>query len=520
MLKKTLYGPEARARILEGVNKITKAVAVTLGPKGRNCVIANSAVVDYGVHSFPPVVTKDGVTVAKAFDTEDPFEKVGVMMVKEAAQKTVDQAGDGTTTCCVFVNAIVSEGMKAIDNGANPIEVKRSIDKGVEYVVSKLKEMAVPVKGNIETIRQIATISANNDEEIGNWIAEAFEKIGEEGVIGIEASKGLATILKIAGGYKFDRGWVSPYFVNNKDKQVCEFENPLILLYDKRVTHHTQIQRALEISMSKGQPILIICEDASEEGLAFLAMNVIQGRVQCCVTKAPSFGELQRQEMEDIALLTGADYISDIRGKGIKEVKAENLGTARKVIVSKDETIIVDGAGNKEQVKEFLNELRMNLAQAKTEEEKFPIEKRIARLTGNVAVIQVGAATETEMKEKLDRFDDSVRATKAAISEGFVPGGGTAFFRVGESSDGIINSVLSIPLQQICTNAGIDPKTIIDQVTVAKGSIGYNAKTETIEDLIKTGVIDPVKVLRCALQNAASSAGMILTCESMIVDTL
>jgi len=520
MRKQTKYGSEARAAVMAGVNKIADAVVATLGPSGRNVLIAQSMVVDYGVHNLPIKVTKDGYNTTRAFELEDPFEQAGVLMAKECAQKSVDQAGDGTSTTILLLRAIVEAGVKLIDNGANPMELKRGIDKAVEFVVSELKKMAVPIKGDIEKIRQIATVSANNDSEIGDWIAKAFEKIGDEGIIDIEPSKSVNTEIKISEGYKWSNGWVSPLFINQPEKQVCEFENPLILLYEKRVTHHTQIQKAVEISMQQGKPILIICEDADEEGLAFLAMNNMQKRISCCVVKSPAFGNERRIEMEDIALLTGGTYISDSKGVGIKEVSLGNFGTAKKVIISKDETVIIGGNSNKADVEDLLNELRMNLAQAKNEDEKYPTEKRIAKLTGGVAVIQVGAATETEMKEKLDRFDDSVRATKAAVSEGFIVGAGTAFLRIGKSGNDLIDGILSAPIKQICKNAGADYEDILSKVNKEKGNIGYNAKTGVIEDLVKSGIIDPVKVLRCAITNAASSASMILTSEVLIVDTL
>lgn len=525
MLKKTLYGTDARAKVLDGVRKISKAVKATLGPSGRNVLISQSAVIDYGVHNLPIEVSKDGYRVTQRFDLDDPFEKAGVLLVKEAAQKSVDQSGDGTTTTVLLLEAIVERGVKLIDGGANPMELKRGIDKAVEYVVGRLAEMATPIKGNVERIRQIATVSANNDSEIGNWIANAFEKIGDEGVIDLEPSKSVNTEIKIADGYKWSNGWISPYFINNKEKQITEFIDPLILLYDKRITHHTQIQKALEIAMGKGSPILIVCEDADDQGLAFLAMNSLQGRVRCCVVKAPAFGEDRRTEMEDLSVLTSGVFFSDTRGLDIKKVDEKQLGKAKKVIVTKDETIIIGGSANKAALENQLNELRMNLAQAKNEDEKSPIEKRIARLTGGVAVIHVGAATETEMKERLDRFDDSVRAVKAAISEGFLAGGATGFIRCihpSPSSDSVklINEVLLEPLSQICKNAGVNDVVIVEKVLASENSVGYNAKTDAIEDLIDSGIIDPKKVLRCALQNAASAASMILTSEVLICDTM
>lgn len=535
MNKKTKYGADARQNILAGVKKIVDAIKVTLGPMGRNVVIAQSMVVDYGVHSLPIRVTKDGVSVAHAFDIDDPFEKPGVLLVKEACQKTVDQCGDGTTTCAVLLEAIASEGINLIEGGANPMELKNGIDAAVKYVVEELSKMAIPITGDVEKIRQIATVSANNDSSIGDLIAEAFKKIGDDGVIDIEASKSTKTEIKLSDGLKVDRGWISPYFINNPGKQICEYEDPLILLYDKRIIHHTQIQLAMQIAAQQQKPVLIICEDVDEEGLAFLNMNVVKGIIRVCAIKAPGFADSRREQMEDIAILTGASYMSDLKGLDIKKIQLSNFGNARKVICSKDETIIIGGESDKVSLEHLLNELRMNLAQAKTEEDKFPIEKRIARLTGGVAVIHVGGATETEMKERLDRFDDAVRATKSALQEGFVPGAGTAFLKVTKilhpkktdfnAGFDIIMSVLPTPLKQICSNAGVASDTTlknVDDENRMKGGndFGYNAKTNKVEDLVQSGVIDPAKVLRCALQNAASAASMILTCEAEIVDTL
>lgn len=519
MLKKTLYGPEAREKMLSGMKKIVDAIRVTLGPQGRNVVVAQSAVVDYGVHNLPLHITKDGATVARGFDLEDYFEKVGVMIIKECTTKTVDQAGDGTSSCAILAHAILDKAIELVNKGANPIELKKAIENAVEKVIGDLKKLSTPIKGDIDRIRQVATISANNDPEIGAWIADAFAKIGDEGIIDLEASKGVRTEIKISDGYKWDQSWTSPLFITNGEKQLVEFENPLILIYHNRINHHTQIMKALEICQSNGRSLLIICEDAVEEGLAFMVLNKLQGRVKVCAVKSPAFGEDRRIEMEDIALLTGGDYISDVRGINIKEVQLDNFGTAKKVIVTKDETIIIGGGGNEESIEKHINELRMNLAEAKNEDEKFPIEKRIAKLKGGVAVIQVGAATETEMKEKLDRFDDAVRATKAAISEGYVAGGGTTYLRI-RSGNEIVDHAMDMILKQICLNAGVDAEQIIKQIKGLSGNMGYNAKTDKIEDLVESGVIDPTKVIRCALTNAASSAGMILTTEAMIVDTM
>lgn len=525
MLKETLYGSDSRAAILEGVRKIVAAIRITLGPLGRNCVIAQSAIDNYAVHSLPLHITKDGWTVARSFDTKDYFEKVGVMMVKECTYKTVQQAGDGTSTSAILVHAILERGVELVNEGANPMELKREIDAAVQHVVDELKKMSIPIKGNVERIREIATVSANNDKIIGDMIADAFAKIGDEGVIDIEPNPGVKTEIKIAEGYKFNRGWgeISNQFMTDREKMVCEFANPLILLYDKRITHHTQIERGLTLAIQANRPLFIICEDSEGEGLATLAMN--NGRsVKICIVKSPSYGDGRREEMEDIATITGGTYLSDIKGVGIKEVEIDNFGEADKIIATRDETIIIGGKSNHGSVENLLNELRMNLAQAKNEDERAPIEKRIARLTGGIAVIQVGANTETEMKEKMDRFDDAIRATKSAIEEGYLPGGGSVFAKidVSMSTKGgqALFFALKEPLKQICANAGVEWGSILNKVINSESNIGYNAKTNSIEDLVKSGIIDPVKVLRCALQNAASSATMILTSEAMIVDTM
>lgn len=520
MLKKTLYGNDARASLLSGVHKIAAAVKVTLGPAGRNVLISQSQVIDYGVHNLPLHVTKDGFTVSRAFKiTDNPFEQAGVLLVQEAAQKSVDQAGDGTTTTVVITEALVEKGMELVSKGANPIELKRNIDIAVDKFVLELKRLSIPVKGDIDRIRQIATISANNDAEIGGWIAKAFEKIGDEGVIDLEPSPSGITEIKISDGYKWGQTYVSPLFINNREKQTCEFDKPYILIYQNRINHHTQVMRALELAMNEGRSLLIICEDATDEGLAFLAMNNIKNKVNVCVVKAPSYADGRRIEMEDIAMLTGGSYISDIRGVNIKEIEKANFGVAMKVVVTKDETIIIQGLGDQVEIENCINELRMNLAQAKNEDERFPIEKRIAKLTGGIAVIQVGAATETEMKERLDRYDDAVRATKAAIAEGYVAGGGTTFLRIKTGNE-VVDYATGKILEQICLNVGVDPKPVIEEIKATEGSTGYNAKTNEVIDMVEGGVIDPTKVIRCALQNAASAASMLITSECLIVDQM
>jgi chaperonin GroEL len=527
MIKEVLFGAESRERILAGVQKITKAVAVTMGAAGRCVLIGEATYGNDGIVNLPTKVTKDGVTVARHFSLSDAVENRGAMMIIEAATKTMQEAGDSTTATCVLAENIISNGMKLINEGANPQQLKKGMDNALVYVVKELKKLSTPVKGDIERIRQIACVSSNNDNVIGDLIADAYSKIGDEGIIDIEASNGVATEIKISDGFKIDRGWISPLFVNNPAKEICEYDNPLILLYDKKITHHTQIERAIGVSIQENKPLLIICEDAEEEGLAYMAINTYQKRFRVCAVKAPEFGNLRREWMEDIALTTGGDYVSDLHGLDIKEVELSNFGQAEKVIISNTETVIKGGKKNQEKFDEFIADLKMNLTQAKTEDEKYPIEKRIARLNSSVATIQVGAATETELKEKLDRVDDSVRATRAAISEGFLAGGGTAFLRIKfpeiEGGSKLIDGMelvfesLVMPLKQICENAGVNGELILAKVLDKSGNIGYNALTDEIVDMVEAGIIDSTKALRCALTNAVSVAGMVLTSECSII---
>lgn len=530
MNKKTLYGSEAREKILAGVKKIVDAVKVTLGSNGRNVVIAQGAVVDYGFHSLPLHITKDGVTVVRHFNVEEPLERVGVMVVKEACEATLSMCGDGTTTSAVLAGAIVENGVSLINAGANPIKIKKGIDSAVEYVVNELKKMAIQIGDDNEKIFQIATVSANNDAEIGRLIADAFKKIGNEGVIDIEESQGVTTEIKTADGFKIERGWLSPLFITNREKQICEFNDALILMYQNRINHHTQYEKAVMLAQQSGRPIVFICEDAVDEGLAVLVRNNFEQRIKCCVIKSPYMGDAKREFMEDLAVATGGKYISDSKGVGIKEIDMNYFGRAKKVIISKDETIIIGGMYKPKQLEDLTNELRMNLASEKDEVLKSEIEKRIARLTGGIAVIHVGGATETEMKEKKDRVDDAVRATKAAISEGVIVGGGTAFLKINkpelikDSMENvgwdIVFSSLQKPFLQICENAGQQPQKLLLEVLQRELNFGYNADKDAIENLFENGIIDPIKVLRCALQNAASSAGMVLTAECMICDTI
>lgn len=559
MNKEILFGKDSRDRILKGVQKITDAVRVTMGAAGKCVLIGNAQYHEGFLYHLPTIVSKDGWTVTKHFELSDPVENRGAMMIKEAATKTVEQAGDATTCTCVLAESLITNGMKLIDEGANSQELKKGMDKALEYVLAELKKISVPVKVDLERIRQIASVSANNDKAIGDLIASAYEKIGDDGVINIEASRGTATEIKIGDGFEFDRGWVSNMFITDRAKEICEFENPLILLYDKKISSHVQIDKAL--ALAKTNPLVIICDDAVEQGLVYLAMNNYDKRLRCCVVKAPEFGDARADFMEDIALLTGGIYVSDIRGVNIKDITERHFGKAKKVIITRTSTTIVEGNGNKGGIEDFINDLKMNLVSAKTEEEKYPIEKRIARLTSSVATIQVGAATETELNEKLDRVDDAVRATKAAISEGFVAGGGTAFIRLAKGRElridveelgkiilspekimeafnqtgnmlwqskppldsfqqgsNILFNALSVPLLQICENAGVNAEIILKSVQNVNGdNCGYNALTGEITDMVEAGIIDSTKALRCALTNAVSVAGMVLTSECSII---
>lgn len=518
MQKQILTGAAARNKILEGVKKVAIPVVSTLGPMGRNVIISRCFPSQTGMQYYMPFSTKDGVTVARNISLTDQLENTGANLIKQAAEKTMLDAGDGTTTTCLLTMAILEEGVKSIDAGANPQELKKEIDLAVSHIVKELIKISMPIGNDIEKIRQVATVSANNDKAIGDLIAEAFSKIGNDGIIDIQESGNSSTEIKISEGIKIERGWESQYFVTNKAKMECELIDPYILLYDKKISTIAQFGEALLPLINGGHQLLIICEESDGEALAALAMNANDGKFKSCIIKCPEFGEKKREAMEDLAAITGATYISDEKGKELKKFKLSDLGRAKKIIISKNETSIISPENDKDAIQELLDNLKMDLVD-KEGEEKERIENRIARLTGSVAVLYVGANTEVEMKEKKDRCDDAVRATKAAISEGIIQGGGTAFLRVTSNSD-LINSILIYPLKQICQNAGVNPENIINQVMSASGDIGYNAKENKIEDLVKSGIIDPVKVLRCSLENAASVATMILTSETLICDTL
>lgn len=530
MQRQILFGKESREKLKIGIDKVADAVKVTLGPKGRNVIISRSMPSVDGMKYYQPLITKDGVTVSRNIVLTDYVENTGAMVIKEAAEKTMLLAGDGTTTTCVLFQAIYNKGLKLIENGENPLEVKRSIDDAVAEVVAELKKIAIPVEGNVEKIRQIATVSANNDTFVGNLIAEAFGKIGSDGIITIEESKSTETSIKVINGYQFDRGWISPYFITNHARSECEFINPYILLYDKKLYLMKPLENIINLIMSEGKPLLVICDDAEGEALAAIAMNTVNtaSSFKACIVRSPGFADAKREEMEDLATLTGAMYISDEKGTSLEKANLKSLGKAEKVIVGREETIIIGGKGNKEDVENLLNDLKMNMVKA-DEIEKLRIEKRIAKLTGGVAVLYVGAPTETEMRERKDRCDDAIRATKAAVTEGYTIGSGASLVKIGYNlyGDGqaltygqfLVCEILTSPLRQICANAGVEPSDIINK-TVPRGTIGYNAKTGQVEDLIESGVIDPIKVIRCSLEHAASAATMLLTSECLIVDTL
>lgn len=535
MQKRILTSKEARAGIYAGVKKVSDAVVSTLGPMGRNAIISRCFPSQNGMQYYMPFVTKDGVTVARNITLDDQIENTGANLIKQAAEKTMLDAGDGTTTTCLLMKTILEKGIELVDAGANPQELKKGIDAAVIYVVDELKKMAVPIDGNIEKIRQVATVSANNDSVIGNLIAEAFSKIGMDGVIEIEESNNEETKMDISDGIKLKRGWESQYFITNKVKMECELINPYILLYDKKISTIAQFGEALAPIISEGKQLLIICEEADGEALAALAMNANNGSFRNCIIKCPEFGDKKREVMEDLAAITGATYISDEKGRALKTITLKDLGTAKKVTIGKNETSITSPKGDKKEIENLLNNLKMDLTKADAAEKEL-IEKRISFITGKSATFYVGAVTEVEMKEKKDRCDDAVRATKAAISEGFVAGGGTAFINIikkrkentiSKSMDDYKKAYTTVvqllfePLRQICNNAGVDDEeTCMNVLARTSDNFGYNAKSNSIEDLIKTGIIDPVKVLRCSLENAASAAAMILTSETLICDII
>ena len=515
------YDMKARESMLKGVQTLADAVVVTLGPKGRNVVIDKS----WG----SPTVTKDGVTVAKEIELEDRFENMGAQMVKEVASKTSDVAGDGTTTATILAQAIYREGVKAVAAGSNPMDVKRGIDKAVETVVKELSKMSKPTKDQKE-IAQVGTISANNDETIGNIIAGAMDKVGKEGVITVEEAKGLETELEIVEGMQFDRGYLSPYFVTNPDKMIVALEDALILIYEKKISGMKDLLPILEQIAKMGRPLLIIAEDIEGEALATLVVNKIRGTLHVAAVKAPGFGDRRKAMLEDIAILTGGKMISEDMGYKLENVKIEDLGRAKKITIDKDNTTIIDGAGKRAELEGRVKQIRAQIEETTSDYDREKLQERLAKLVGGVAVIKVGAATETEMKEKKARVEDALHATRAAVEEGIVPGGGVAYLRTlpalvklaldGDEQIGvnIVKKAIEEPIKMIACNAGLEGSIVVEKVKEKKGSYGFNARTDEYEDMIAAGVIDPTKVTRFALQNAASVAALLLTTQCMIAD--
>lgn len=523
MAKQILFDLEARNRVKNGVDALANAVKVTLGPKGRNVIIEKK----FGVSA----ITKDGVSVAKEIELEDPIENIGAQMVKTVASKTADIAGDGTTTATILAQSIYANGLRNVAAGANPIELKKGIDKAVHAAIEHLKQQSETIDIQSGKLRQVATISANNDEEIGKLIAEVFSKVGKEGVITVEESKNTDTYVEVVEGMQFDRGYLSPYFVTNTEKMQTELERPYILLYDKKISVMKDILPVLEATAQNGRPLLIIAEDIDGEALATLVVNKLRGSLKVVAVKAPGFGDRRKEIMQDIAVLTNATFISEEQGYKLQDVTIDYLGTADTVVTNKDFTTIVGGAGDKEQIKARIAQIKAQIETTTSDYDKEKLRERLAKLSGGVAVLYVGAASEVEMKEKKDRVDDALHATRAALEEGIVPGGGTALVRAMESLEnltsdseaekagiGIIRRALAAPLRQIIRNAGLEGDVVVQKVADGKKDFGFNARTEQYENLLQSGVIDPTKVTRTALENAASVAGMLLTTECIIAE--
>jgi chaperonin GroEL len=519
--KEIVYGFEAREALKRGVNALADAVKVTLGPKGRNVVLEKS----FGA----PVITKDGVTVAKEIELQDKVENMGAQMVKEVASKTNENAGDGTTTATLLAQAIYVNGLKNVTAGSNPMDIKRGIDKAVAEVVKSLQRQTRQIGDSLEKIEQVAAVSANNDLSIGKLIAEAMSKVGKEGVITIEEAKGIETSVKVVEGMQFDRGYISPYFVTNTEKMEVDYENPWILIYDKKISAMKDFLPILEKVIQTGRPLLVIAEDLEGEALATLVVNRLRGTLKVVAVKAPGFGDRRKEMLEDIAILTGGTVISEEKGYKLEDADLSYLGQAARISIDKDNTTIVSGAGERKQIEARINQIKAQIKTTTSDYDKEKLQERLAKLAGGVAVIQVGAASEVEMKERKDRFDDALHATRAAIEEGIVPGGGVAFIRAiedirdlkGENEDEnigikIIIRALEEPLRQIVENAGLEGSVVVQKVRDGKNDFGYNVRTEQYENLMETGVIDPTKVARIALQNAASIAGMLLTTESVV----
>ena len=523
MAKEILFNIDARDQLKKGVDALANAVKVTLGPKGRNVIIEKK----FGA----PHITKDGVTVAKEIELSDAYQNTGAQLVKEVASKTGDDAGDGTTTATVLAQAIVAEGLKNVTAGASPMDIKRGIDKAVAKVVESIKDQAETVGDNYDKIEQVATVSANNDPVIGKLIADAMRKVSKDGVITIEEAKGTDTTIGVVEGMQFDRGYLSAYFVTNTEKMECEMEKPYILIYDKKISNLKDFLPILEPAVQTGRPLLVIAEDVDSEALTTLVVNRLRSQLKICAVKAPGFGDRRKEMLEDIAILTGGVVISEEKGLKLEQATIEMLGTADKVTVTKDYTTVVDGAGNKDSIKERCEQIKAQIVATKSDYDREKLQERLAKLSGGVAVLYVGAASEVEMKEKKDRVDDALRATRAAIEEGIIPGGGVAYIRAidtienmkGDNADEttgveIIKRAIEEPLRQIVANAGKEGAVVVQKVREGKGDFGYNARLDIYENLHAAGVVDPAKVARVALENAASIAGMFLTTECVIVE--
>ena len=523
MAKEILFNIDARDQLKKGVDALANAVKVTLGPKGRNVIIEKK----FGA----PHITKDGVTVAKEIELADAYQNTGAQLVKEVASKTGDDAGDGTTTATVLAQAIVAEGLKNVTAGASPMDIKRGIDKAVAKVVESIKGQAETVGDNYDKIEQVATVSANNDPVIGKLIADAMRKVSKDGVITIEEAKGTDTTIGVVEGMQFDRGYLSAYFVTNTEKMECEMEKPYILIYDKKISNLKDFLPILEPAVQTGRPLLVIAEDVDSEALTTLVVNRLRSQLKICAVKAPGFGDRRKEMLEDIAILTGGVVISEEKGLKLEQATIEMLGTADKVTVTKDYTTVVNGAGNKDSIKERCEQIKAQIVATKSDYDREKLQERLAKLSGGVAVLYVGAASEVEMKEKKDRVDDALRATRAAIEEGIIPGGGVAYIRAidslegmkGDNADettgiGIIKRAIEEPLREIVANAGKEGAVVVQKVREGKGDFGYNARTDVYENLHAAGVVDPAKVARVALENAASIAGMFLTTECVIVE--
>ena len=523
MAKEILFNIDARDQLKKGVDALANAVKVTLGPKGRNVIIEKK----FGA----PHITKDGVTVAKEIELADAYQNTGAQLVKEVASKTGDDAGDGTTTATVLAQAIVAEGLKNVTAGASPMDIKRGIDKAVAKVVESIKDQAETVGDNYDKIEQVATVSANNDPVIGKLIADAMRKVSKDGVITIEEAKGTDTTIGVVEGMQFDRGYLSAYFVTNTEKMECEMEKPYILIYDKKISNLKDFLPILEPAVQTGRPLLVIAEDVDSEALTTLVVNRLRSQLKICAVKAPGFGDRRKEMLEDIAILTGGVVISEEKGLKLEQATIEMLGTADKVTVTKDYTTVVNGAGNKDSIKERCEQIKAQIVATKSDYDREKLQERLAKLSGGVAVLYVGAASEVEMKEKKDRVDDALRATRAAIEEGIIPGGGVAYIRAidsleamkGDNADettgiGIIKRAIEEPLREIVANAGKEGAVVVQKVREGKGDFGYNARTDVYENLHAAGVVDPAKVARVALENAASIAGMFLTTECVIVE--